>query len=301
MTRHPFPSVIDNSMLSAFKACPRNWFWQDLRRIELEGGNLHLITGGAYAAGLEAARRAYYEQHTQADHAIALGLEALIRFYGTYEPPADHVKSFSATFHALIDYFMEYPLETDPFVPIELSPGRRAIEFTFAIPLPINNPDTGEPLLYSGRFDALGTFNGLLFGLDDKTTSRLGPSWTRNWTLDSQFTGYTWALREHGKTVAGFLVRGISFLKDKYGHVQAVVYRPDWQIDRWYEHTLFLVRQMIAFHQENYYPMMLDKHSCNSYGGCQYSRLCESRDPARWIELDYVPRVWNPLHKGTNL
>lgn len=296
--RLPFPAWIDNSALSSFKKCPTDWYWSNLRLLELKGGSLHLLTGGAFAAGLEAARRAFYEQGLSSEESVALGLHALILFYGDFEAPPDHVKSFPNLCFALLDYFLQYPLDSDGFTPIELSPARRAIEFTFSIPLPINNPDTGEPLLYSGRFDALGTWREALFGLDDKTATQLGSSWSKNWILDSQFTGYTWAVREFGLAPAGFLVRGLSFLKSGFGHAQAIVYRPEWQVSRWYESMLHTVRCMIAYHQEGFFPLTLDKHACNSYGGCAFHQLCESQNPEAWVASNYAPRVWNPLVKG---
>lgn len=292
-----FPESIDNSMLSSFKRCPRHWYWETLRAQTLKGGNVHLTTGGAFAAGLEAARRAYYERNLPPDDAVALGLEALIRFYGEADFGPSK-KSFDRLFLALIDYFIQYPLDQDPFVPRELIPGKRAIEFTFAIPLPINHPDTSAPLLYTGRFDALGLWKDVPFGLDDKTASQLGPQWTRNWILDSQFTGYSWAAREYGQPLAGFLIRGVSFLADRFGHAQAVVYRPNWMLDRWYETTLHTIKMMLAFFREGHFPLVLDKHSCNSYGGCAFHQLCESQHPERWLTLNYEPRVWDPLAKG---
>ena len=293
----PFPEQIDNSALSSFKKCPTDWYWSNLRQLALKGGSIHLHSGGAFAAGLEGARKSFYEQGEPAETALARGLHAMTLFYGDFEAPEDHLKAFPRLVQALCSYFEQYPLEQDGFTPLEL-PSGSAIEFTFAIPLPINNPDTGEPLLYTGRFDALGKWNGATFGLDDKTASQLGPSWTRNWTLDSQFTGYAWATRTFGISTAGFLVRGISFLKNGFGHAQAIVYRPQWQIDRWYESMLFTVRTMIAYHQEGFFPLTLDKHACNSYGGCPYHMLCESKDPEVWIEENYIPKVWNPLTKG---
>lgn len=297
----PFPTQIDNSALSAFKRCPSYWYWNSLRSIESVGGSIHLTAGGAFATGLEISRKCFYEQGLSAEASIARGLHALILAYGSFEAPEGHVKSLPRVGLALIEYFLQYPLEQDGFVPLELGDGSRAVEFTFAIPLPINNPDTGEPLLYTGRFDALGTWNGATFGCDEKTATQLGPQWTKNWTLDSQFTGYTWATQHFGIHTAGFLVRGISFLSGGYGHAQAIVFRPQWMIDRWYDSTLHTIRMMIAYWQENQFPMALDKHACNSYGGCQYHRLCESREPERWIAGNYLPKVWDPLDKGASL
>jgi hypothetical protein len=152
--------------------------------------------------------------------------------------------------------------------------------------------------MYGGRFDMFAEFQDAMFVEDDKTTSQLGPSWMKNWVLDSQFTGYCFAAREFGHTVAGAIIRGLSILKSGYGHAQAIVYRPDWMIERWYENLLRTIEDMIRTWEQERYIYALDKHSCNAYGGCGFSRLCESPNPQGWLEMYYEPRIWNPLAKG---
>ena len=58
--------------------------------------------------------------------------------------------------------------------------------------------ETGNPLLYAGRLDALMNFAGGLSALDDKTTSGIGPKWSQQWDLRSQFTAYIWGLQRAG-------------------------------------------------------------------------------------------------------
>lgn len=297
----PFPELLDNSAISSFKKCPTDWMYSSLRAITRKGGNIHLHFGGAYAAGLEAARKAFYDENLSEDEAICLGLDTAIRFYGDFESPSNYEggKSFDRLIYALIEYFAEYPLSTDVIRPARLANGKSAVEFTFAIPLPnVRHPVTGNPLLYGGRFDMLAEREGVLFIEDDKTATQLGAQWMRNWDLDSQFTGYSWAARDFGYPVAGAIIRGLSILKGGFGHAQAITYRPDWQIERWLQSTEHTIRLMIAYWEQGFYPMTLDKHACNSYGGCGYSRLCTSPNPEPWITADYEPRVWNPLAKG---
>ena len=293
----PFPELLDNTALSSFKKCPLDWYYSSLRNLAHKGKNIHLHAGGSYAAGLEAARRAFYDQGADEETAIVAGLQTLTLFWGDHDVPLDEAKSFPRVFLALIEYFIQYPLETDIIKPFRLANGKSAIEFTFAVPLSINHPVTGQPLLYGGRFDMLAERDGVLFAEDDKTASQLGSQWNRNWLLDSQFTGYTFAAQSFGYPVAGAIIRGLSFLKGGFGHAQSIVYRPDWQIERWLETTEYCVKQMILLWESNYFPPTLDKSACNSYGGCAYSPLCESRDPEAWIPVHYEPRNWNPLEK----
>jgi len=295
----PFPTLLDNSAISSFKKCPADWYYSSLRSIARIGGNVHLHFGGAYAAGLEAGRKAFYDEGCNEEEAIATALHAATKFWGEFVPPEGVAKTFDRLIDALCEYFEQYPLSSDVIRPHRLSNGKSAIEFTFAIPLPgLRHPTTGDPILYGGRFDMLAERDGSLFVEDDKTASQLGSQWMRNWILDSQFTGYCWAARDFGYPVAGAIIRGLSILKQGFGHAQAIVYRPDWQIERWLESTVHTVSLMIEYWKSGRFPLALDKHACNSYGGCGYHQLCESPNPESWIALNYEPRVWNPLAKG---
>lgn len=295
----PFPTLLDNSAISSFKKCPTDWLYSSLRALTRKGGNIHLHFGGAYAAGLEAGRKAFYDEGLSEDESIAQAMHAATLFWGDFEPPEGSAKNFSTLLLALNEYFAQYPLHSDIVMPFRMANGKSAVEFTFAIPLPnVRHPVTGDPILYGGRFDMLAEREGVLFVEDDKTTSQLGSQWLRNWTLDSQFTGYCWAARDFNYPVAGAIIRGLSILKNGFGHAQAITYRPDWQIERWLTSTEHTVRLMIAYWQQDFFPMALDKHACNSYGGCGFSQLCESPNPESWIEMNYEPRIWNPLAKG---
>lgn len=295
----PFPELIDNTALSSFKKCPTDWYYSSLRSLTSMGGNIHLHAGGAYAAGLEAGRKAFYDEGLDEETSILAAIKAFTLFWGPDKIEHESAKSYDRMLFALIEYFCQYPLADDIIKPFRLATGKGAIEFTFALPIPeVLHPTTGQPLLYGGRFDMLAERERVLFVEDDKTASQLGSQWNRNWILDSQFTGYCWAARCFGYPVAGAISRGVSILQTGYGHAQAIVYRPDWQIARWYEQLIHQLKLMIAYWQQGFYPLALDKHACNSYGGCGFIKLCESPNPEGWIETDYEPRVWNPIAKG---
>jgi hypothetical protein len=298
MPTYDFPMLLDNTALSSFKKCPMDWHYSAVRQITKQGGNLHLHFGGAFAAGLEAARRAYYDDDHSEEAALKHGVEVALAFWETKEMPEGFAKNADTLVGALFAYFIEYPLATDFLKPYrQPDSDSSCIEFTFSIPLDIRHPQTGDPILYGGRFDMLAEKDGVLFVEDDKTASQLGSQWLRNWLLDSQFTGYCWAAQEFGFPVAGAIIRGVSILKNGFGHAQSIVYRPQWQLDRWLETTTTLINQMIAMWEtDSHYPV-LDKHACNSYGGCAYHQLCESPNPESWIEMNYEPRIWNPTHK----
>lgn len=210
--RPPFPSVIDSSMIAAFRSCPYKANLDFFLHWKPKSQSVHLHAGAAYAKALEVARTAYYlgeyhspqvttgfddqgaqtlhvtweiDQRDPLDSAMAIeaGLRAMIASYGSFTCPPDSAKSLERMCGAYEYYFTQYPLETDRAVPVTLPSGRRGIEFSFAEPIDETHPETGDPLLYVGRMDMICEFAGGWFGEDDKTTSQLGASWSKQWDL----------------------------------------------------------------------------------------------------------------------
>ena len=338
--RLKFPDIIDASMLSTYKSCARKFYLTYLEHLKAKEPNVHLHAGKSFASGIEAARRAFYEGRFQelvtrvcdqkadtgscihmpgkcgpdeyewvygpkgeADNSVAQGLKVLMREYGDFSCPPESAKSLERMAGALEFYYTSYPLEHDSAIPIEMPGGKRGIEFSFALPLPLKNPDTGDPILYCGRMDAITAFASGHFVTDEKTATSLGPSWARQWDLRSQFTGYCWATREHGIRCDGVLVRGISILKTKYDTQQAVSYRPDWQIDRWYANMLMVVTRLvdeyIALCKSGTLSETLFEHNlddaCTSYGNCGFYDACRSEDATTWLVTNFARKKWNPL------
>lgn len=290
--RH-FPMAVDSTMISAYSACPRLMELSHIDHWKPAGTtSIHLTAGGAFARGLEISRRSY-ATGTPADESQELGAAALALAFGEDER-LDEVKSLPRMLSTFDYYFTQYPLETDPaqILILEQTP---AVEFSFAIPLPILHPDTGAPILFCGRCDALVKFAGGVYALDDKTTSSLGPSWSQQWDLRGQFTAYAWALRELGISARGTMIRGISILKTKNETQQAVVSQPDWKIDRWYEQTLAKIRSMVDDYQRGVFRYDLSE-SCNHYGGCTFRRVCLTPNPDEWLSTYFQYNEWSPLH-----
>lgn len=294
--RVDFPKVIDSTMIAAFRACPKKFWWNYIRRIEPQGFNIHLHAGQSFAAGMNAARLAFYVKGFSTDDSIIEGVQALAKHWGTeFEAPEGENKSLDRMMLAVVEYFHEYPLETDIIKPLKLAEGKIATEVTFALPLEQTaHPATGDPILYAGRFDMIGEREGVLFIVDEKTTSQLGPTWPNQWTLRSQFTGYAWGAKSYGYPVAGAIIRGISILKEKYGHAQVITYRPEWQINRWLKQLERDLKRMIDSWATGEWDFNLD-HSCSAYGACPYLRLCENLDPEPFVPLYYQENKWDPL------
>src|SRR5687768_309560 len=298
-----FPEVIDNTAREQFFTCPQKFFRSTINKLAPAYTSEHLHFGGAFATGLEHMRKAFYDEGIRQQDALEIGIVEAIKYYGDFEPPEGSLKTYRNLILALEYYAETRPLEFDHIKPHKLKSGKHAIEFTFAIPLPIDHPVTGNPLLYAGRFDMLAEYLNCLFVEDDKTTSRLGPTWQKQWALNSQFTGYCWAAQQHGLPVAGAVIRGQSILTNGFELAEAIVYRPQWMIDRWYNQLLKDIKGMLLCWMREYElkkPNSFDyAHgaACAAYSGCEFLKLCTSPHPENWIQTEYKQRHWNPLHK----
>lgn len=291
----PFPAFFDNTLRSTFVACPLKFKRSFVDNLTPAAPSIHLHAGGAFAAGLDRARKCFYGT-MQMDEvsALAEGATEIIRFWGDF--PFEHPdKGLERVLLAFDDYFREYRLPFDHIKPI-LQDGEPTTEFNFAVPLPIANPDTGEPIVYTGRFDMLGVYQDALFVVDEKTSTQLGQSWAQQWDLKSQFTGYCAMARLYDYPVVGAIIRGVGFLKSSTTFAQVIQYRPEWQIDRWYAQLLRDIKRAVDCYTSGEWDVALDE-ACASYGGCAFRRLCLSQTPENWIDGYFVERNWNPLAK----
>ena len=295
--RPPFPRVFDNTMLADGSDCPMKVKYKFFQHLRPNYANANLHAGGAFAKGIEAVRKAYYTRSsTRKEHADVEGTRALIQAYGDFDP-GESVKTSERMVGALGSYLTQYDPANDHVKPLILPNGEPAVEFSFASPVDVLHPETNEPIIYCGRFDMLGVLNeneAALFVTDEKTTKQLGPTWPKQWTLRSQFMGYTWGARNYGYPVIGAIVRGISILKNSYGHAEAIVYFTDAQIARWYEQICLKLEDLILQWKSDKWRYNFNS-ACSSYGGCDFRMLCESDDPQQWLDPYYRVEVWDPL------
>lgn len=289
-----FPTVIDSSLIAAWRSCPRKGYLEYFEHWKSHDPSVHLHAGAAFAAGLESAREAFYVEGRSPEASVQAGLARLLAEYGDFECPPESAKSLERMLGALEFYFYSYPLGQDKAIPVTLPTGKRGIEFSFLEPLEVKHPVTGDPLLYAGRLDMLCNYGNLTLGEDDKTTSSLGASWSKQWDLRSQFTAYVWGAQRAGIKLDGFLVRGISILKTKYDTMEAITYRPEWQIERWYGQLQRDLIRMIEQWKEGYFDYNLD-HGCTEYGGCVFRNVCLMRDPSQLLAQQFQRRKWDPV------
>jgi hypothetical protein len=295
-----FPPFIDSSMRAPLAECGQKFNFSSIQKLRPREESVHLVFGGAFAAGLAETRTAFWRDGVSSSQARLRGFEALLGAWGNYEPrwsePGQPAKTLDTCVGALDFYFDQFPMEQDYSKPLMYN-GTPAVEFSFAIPIPeVRHPETGDPILYVGRFDMLAEMRGMPWVQDEKSASQLGKYWQRKWELRSQFTGYCFAARHYDYPVQGAIIRGVAIYKTKFEKAEAIVYREQWKIDRWYHQLVRDLNRAIESWKTGVWDYNLDD-ACSAFGGCPFLELCNKSNPEAWIDGYYVRHNWNPMEK----
>lgn len=300
MNKVQFPEVVDNSMRKAFVRCPKSAHWHYEKGLQPPESRIDLHAGKAFAKGLDAARIAFYKESTSHEEAVERGIYAVLEAYGDRDAGKSNKTKWRMS-GALVFYFEQHRMDEDEFRPVVFPDGSVGVEIQGLFEIPVLHPETGKPLKHSFRFDMLAEDrNGDYWGVDEKTTSKLGDSWALQWDLDSQMTCYSKGgkvlLESKGldpERFKGMVVNGVSILKYDYGHMRVPTPRMDWEIARWHNQMCRDFERWIAMYKGQDHDMVLD-HACALYNSpCEYAPLCKSREPHK-IENSYEVKFWDP-------
>lgn len=330
MTHSPtFPTSLDSTMLSAYTDCPQKFFLEYCLKLAPSGVSPDLHAGGALAAGFEAARKGFYFENLSQEEATFAGLAAFTKYWGWYEPPEKHVKTYLNCAFALSEYFNKYPMKTDHARPIRLPDNRPAVEYTFALPTDVPHPETGEPILFSGRCDLVASLRdngGAIAVVDEKTTKSISNTFFRKWSMRGQFYGYAKALQMTGLDVEYALIRGIGLQVSEIVFAEVLQPLTDFNIDKWWVATnqkiaeiagrwKYMNARRIDVAKELRLPASDPKlieyqnkvshtpwtyafgEACEGFSGCAFKKNCLSKNPHLYYD-DYDRRTWDPLAKN---
>jgi hypothetical protein len=299
IVRPELPLHIDSTMLSCFRSCQKKFYWEFVRGLRPRALSADLHAGAVFASALERYYICVYKHSLPHDTSLAYAVEHFEELWGDYETPKYNPKSRDRMMAALLDYLATYPPHIDRFQPYVTQDSNPTFEFTFAIPLDFANfprHPSGDPFIYSGRADALGSYDGLPCIRDEKTTKGIGDTWSRQWDLRGQFIGYCWAAQISGLAVEQVLVRGIGILKTEIKQIEALKQYPRHIIDNWLVTLQHDVQRLRKAWDAGAFDYNFGE-ACSAYGGCQFNPLCVAKDPEPWT-TDYEVRHWNPLAKN---
>lgn len=299
------PQHIDSTMLSSFRSCPRKFYHEYILGLRTPETKIDLYAGGALADALESFYTAVFTKQLSTAEALK---EAFIGFSHAWgdnpkEPATDSPKSFDRMWEAVADYIRTYPPHTDHIQPYVSETGAVTSEYSFAIPLdpahfpgiPLH-PMTGEPFIYCGRFDMLGSYLGRPCIRDEKTTKYAGATWADQWDLRAQFMGYVWACQQSGIDLDTVVVRGIVIQKTQIKQLESIKIFPDYMVARWYDQMKRDLQRITECWREGYFDYNFGE-SCTAYSGCVYRSICRSGNPEAWMQ-EYKILRWNPLKRA---
>lgn len=288
------PQTLDSTMIVDYRSCRekfRNRYMLHLMGTTKSGD---LIAGGAFAAAIEQVRMNVYCFNKTLPEALPSAYRAFVKEWGLYVPPEKSTKTFNNTWIAVEQYFASWPPLSDELQPLKTAEGKPFVEFSFAVPLPINHPESGEPFLYVGRFDLLGTWMEKIVVSDEKTMGQMSSSWAYQWSLRNQFMGYCWGAQQYGYKCNDALIRGVCLTKE-IKLAQATANYPDWMLARWYNQLLSDVEGMVQFWKTEQRDYNFG-NACTEYGGCPFRDLCVSKTPERWYS-SFHRGIWNPMFR----
>ena len=298
------PLHVDSTMIAAFRSCPRRYYNEFVLGLRPKNPSVHLHAGAAFASALEHFYNRYHIDGVDPHRAELEAIAVLSDEYGDFVCPDKEAKSLDRMIEALKDYLLTYPPKTDHVQPYFVE-GFPTFEFSFSIPLDFKAPDgkdfplhpvTGDPFMYVGRFDMLGTYNGVPCVKDDKTTKSASYNWAEQWKLRSQFMGYVWACQYSGLPLDQVVIRGCVIQKTQIRQLEAICSYPDHLLQRWLILLRRDVERIAQYWNEGYFDFNYSD-VCTSYGGCTFGESCVSENPAIWLD-DYVVNRWNPLAKN---
>ena len=306
------PAHIDATMISCFRSCPRKFYNEFILGLRPSGLSIDLHAGGAFAHAVEIVRREVHVNGRSVDDALIRANAAFEIYWGDFRVPEHKTtnKRPDRVWAAVERYFTQWGPLTDHIQPYIVD-GKPTLEFTFAIPLEPSvdhrslvsptgeyqfplHPVTGDPFMYTGRFDMLGDYRGRPVVCDDKTMGQSpGANWSEKWDLRSQFISYTWACKQLGIDADDCVVRGIGILKTEINLAEAIKPYSDALRAKWLEQLRRDLWRIVECWQSDYWDYNMAE-TCTSYGLCPYIQACQSIDATPWLKTFDVRR-WNPI------
>ena len=295
-----FPLFISNTDLSLWSECELKFFRSRCQMLRKSSFNIDLTAGGTFAAGIEQARKDYYNEGMTAENAVEAAFDFVLESLHEAEFQ-DDLKSPERMALAVRDYFDKFPLDSDEVVPVKLASGVHAVEHKFTIELPINHPELGVPLIFKGKLDMLGEYMGRNYIVDEKTCKAIPRNQADLLATSGQFLGYAWVARELGVETQGVLVRKVAIQKAGNKIEQFEIPITGYMIALWYSSFLQKLTQMVY----NYLEVMKGRpfletfqadfqSGCTAYfRPCAYQQGCTSKYGEQFIKSEFEQIAWD--------
>lgn len=294
LTISPVVEVIDNSKLTTFMDCPRQFFYSHVLgwRVDDKFDKFHLIFGEAWHRAVEVVDILGFTNEA-VEKAYQAFLEEYTKSFGLDETPHDAKTPGNALF-ALATYAETYK-----------AAGFKPIYTEIAGVVPIS-----DTRLIHFRLDEVAEKDGYFYFIDHKTGSQDSRPWRDQWATSSQMSTYTHAMYCHfePEKVWGGRVRGAIFTKTKRcTHIEVPVYKTMAIMNAWLHNTNYWFERLeVEFDKLSRAkasdPVLeafpLNTQSCTKYFGCKFQPFCTSwANPlqrCQTVPSDFVVEHWDP-------
>jgi hypothetical protein len=157
-----------------------------------------------------------------------------------------------------------------------------------------------EHIEYGGIFDTLVEMGGqrpMLYVLEHKTTSQLGPLYFHQYYINNQVTGYVWGAQNlSGQRVGGAIINALCVTSSgKISFARQHTHRNAEDIERWKDDvaaTCNMIREAeVAQHFPKFTGSCMGKYGMCAYHGVHI--LTTPDEQRRRLETDYVQSEWD--------
>jgi hypothetical protein len=274
------PEKFDYTALSTFLVCRKKYYWRMVRGLVGKRPPLAAEFGRCIHKALDV----WYKTHDKKASKEA--------FSSTFVESQDDDKRTQAVGAKLLDlYFEKY--ENEPFKVI-------ASELEFNVPLLGN-------ISLIGRIDKIIDWEGAIYVMDHKTTSRLGYEFFYKIKPNMQFDGYIYAARKLGYSAcSGIVLDALLVAKGLVVPAQLsrltplardISTRSEQDMKRYVNNVSSILWDLErAYAMDTWYD---NTESCCDFIECPYRKICKEDEDMheRIIEMDYKVEPWDPTRK----
>lgn len=331
---HWFPEQLSTSRdIELYSACNYKWFLSRVLHYYKYAKNVDLEAGGEFAKANEITRNAYFKQNLPMEEAVALGVHHLETVYAenfAKENFQDVLKTPSKMVEVFKDMYKQTKLDEMLIIPFEMEDGTLSVEQDFTIPLPFNHPETGKPLLLKCVLDLLGTKDGIVFVMDDKTCKSVNEDRAKQTDLlrtQNQFVQYVTVGNLCKDRFGGLDITHVRInrckIKKQYAVGENVVEPYEFEVDVWFQQTwwnnlLYLVADMLSKYSnfnklintqftDNFvnnqvvYPRAYGQACTSFFKPCPYTYHCTSGNAQDLQEQGFKQVICNTHTKGVEI
>lgn len=277
--------IWDYSTLSSFQTCRKKYYFEHVRHLKPKLKGAALEFGGALHLALDA-----YYGNDDKEASLILAKKAFSDNWKDRE--GDEIRTVENGIKMLEHYALKYKHE--PYKVI----GKPETGFVFFI---------GD-ILFGGRIDLPVEWDGNLWIMEHKTTTRLSSSYFSQYELDKQVTGYIIAAEEYfQRKVYGCIVnvlepwkevirKSVKTKQPEDHFARSPITRSIMLKDRFKLNVQRIVRDIKWCEENDEYMEAEKKEVCHYYNRpCPYLQLCKYGEDERVINNDFIVEPWEPF------